>query len=421
MTREEMLDFTRAVLDAVRAPHATARLTEERVASVRFGQNRITQNMDTFTRTLDLTVGDGSRKAVLHSHRIDSGAIPGIVAQAEVLLRDATPDPEYMPPVDGGQVYPVIRKWDERTAAAAPGPRMDAALSACDRAAAAGAEASGIAAMSMEKTALGTSTGNLCYDCGTQASFQLTIHAGSGSSYRSTVRNDWSGIPLEETVGQVLEEARADRDPGGTEAGEMDIVLEPQALADLLPFLLGNMNRRLSDEGVTVFSGREGGEVASTMFSVSSELGGAVPGRAFDGEGLPARDVVWIGDGVLRNMFCERFWAAKAGVEPLSSPDCFYVGGGPGGDAAAMAAGAGRCLRIRRFWYIRYVDMKSLELTGMTRDGVFLVEGGEARPMRDFRWNWKLLDLFSRIELLGTPERKGWAMVPPMLLRGVRI
>jgi predicted Zn-dependent protease len=421
MTREEMLAYTSAVLDAVRAPHATARLTEERTASVRFGQNRITQNMDTFTRTLDLAVGDGSRKAVLHSHRIDPSAIPDIVSQAADLLRDAPPDPEYMPPVEGGQVYPVLRKWDEATAAAAPAPRIDAALSACAKAAGAGAEASGIAAMAMEKTALGTSTGNLCYDCGTQATFQLTIHAGGGSSYRSTVRNDWGGIDFEETAGQVLREALDDRDPEATEAGEMDIVLEPQAVADLLPFLLGNMNRRLSDEGVTVFAGREGSKVTSGLFNLSSELGGAVPGRSFDEEGLPSRDVAWIGDGVLRNMFCERYWASKAGVEPLSSPDCFYVGGGPGGDSSAMAAGAGRCLRIRRFWYIRYVDMKSLELTGMTRDGVFLVEGGEARPMRDFRWNWRLLDLFSRIELLGSPERKGWAMVPPMLLRGVRI
>ncbi len=77
----------------------------------------------------------------------------------------------------------------------------------------------------------------------------------------------------------------------------------------------------------------------------------------------------------------------------------------------------GRALLFQRFWYIRFVDQKELSLTGMTRDGVFLVEDGEIiHPLKDFRWNWKPLDLFSRIEKLGTPERKGQLSVPPMII-----
>ena len=77
----------------------------------------------------------------------------------------------------------------------------------------------------------------------------------------------------------------------------------------------------------------------------------------------------------------------------------------------------GRALLFRRFWYIRFVDQKELSLTGMTRDGVFLVEDGKiVHPIEDFRWNWKPLDLFSRIEKLGSSERKEQLSVPPMVI-----
>ena len=77
----------------------------------------------------------------------------------------------------------------------------------------------------------------------------------------------------------------------------------------------------------------------------------------------------------------------------------------------------GRALLFRRFWYIRFIDQKEFSLTGMTRDGVFLVEDGEiVHPVEDFRWNWKPLELFSRIEKLGAPERKWQFSVPSMVI-----
>ena len=116
MTREEMFVFIDAILEQASVPDVLARLTEQRLATVRFGQNRITQNVDTFERRLRLTLGDGKRQAVYSTHRIDMDAIPSILDSAMEMLETATPDPEYMPPVPAGQVYPIIEKWDAETA-----------------------------------------------------------------------------------------------------------------------------------------------------------------------------------------------------------------------------------------------------------------------------------------------------------------
>ncbi len=419
MTREEMLEFVQKVLEKVSASDAVADLSEERNASVRFGQNRITQNMDTFHRELRLWVGDGSRKAEFVSHRIDQDAIPEIVATAEDLLKSAAADPEYMPPAAGGQVYPLIEVFDEATADAEPGPRLEAAARAVSAADEAGGEAAGIAGMSRSTTAMATSTGNLCFSDSTDADFTMTVNAQGGSSYRALSSTAWKDLPVSDTVQQVVEEALADRQPQDFPGGEMDVVLEPQAVADLMPFIVMALNARTSDEGLTVFAGKEGLKVAGDDFTLVSELGGLVPGRSFDSDGFATENHVWIDKGMLKTMHCDRFWAGKTGRPAVSSPMCYSVCGGEG-TAAELASRSPRCLRIRRFWYIRFVDQKSLELTGMTRDGVFLCENGTCRPVTDFRWNWKPLELFSRIEALGTPVRKGFAVVPPMLISKVK-
>jgi len=416
MTREEMLEFVGRILDQVPAPDVTALLTEVRNAAVRFGQNRITQNMDTFERTLTLTVGDGSRKAVLRTSRIGSDTAAEIAERAMRLLETAAEDPEYMPPVEGGQLYPIIDDYDEDTAAAAPEQRMRGAHSAIATAITGKLEASGYSGVKVETTALGSSTGNLAYNRRTACVFRLTLDEGRASSYRALSASSWNDLPVSETVEEVAGEVAMDRGQIELEPGDYALVLEPQAVGDLLPFIVWSMGARVADEGITVFSGREGSEVTGGKFSLSSEILGPVRGVPFNGEGLPSRDINWIENGVLRNLQCDRFWAKETGREALFSPGTFSVAGGQG-TAMDLAGKVDRGLLIRRFWYIRFVDQKSNCLTGMTRDGVFLIENGKiSAPVKDFRWNWKPLELFDDIVVLGECQRKGPFYVPSMLL-----
>jgi len=417
MTREKLLNVIEAVLEKAEVPDVVATLTEERDAAVRFGQNRITQNVDTFERKLRITLGDGERKSVYSTHQIDIGAVPEILDKAMSVMKTASPDPEYMPPVPAGQVYPIVDAWDSLTAEGDPSGRTEAAARAIVTAERKEMEASGLVGMTCSNTAIGTSTGNLAHHRSTVAFMRLTIDRGKASSFRLLNAESWKDLPVDNAIKEVAEEAESDRNQKELEPGEYRLILEPQAVADLIPFVAWSMNARPADEGLTVFSGRQGESVTGGNFTLSSEVNGFLKGNSFNEEGLASMDVVWIDRGRLVNQPCTRYWAEKSGREPLFIPGTLALAGDSGSIEDIIRDTPGKALLFRRFWYIRFVDQKELSLTGMTRDGVFLVENGQiVHPVADFRWNWKPLDLFSRIEKLGTPERIWQLSVPPMVI-----
>ncbi|MCD4706890.1 MAG: TldD/PmbA family protein [Candidatus Sabulitectum sp.] len=417
MTKQEMLDFVQAAVKAAGTRDAIAVLTESRNASVRFGQNRITQNLDVFKRELQLTVGDGEKQATITSQRIDIHALPGIASEARGLLETSAPYPEYMSPVQEGQVYPVIEEaWDEFSSKCPSTPRMEAVGKAIDTAEKNGLQTAGICWMLNNKTALATSTGNLAAHRSTSAGFSFTMDKGLASSYKTLSGTAWSELSINEAVASVVEQTRLNENAVEVEPGDYKIILEPEATWNLLMFLPWIMDARTADEGTSVFSGMEGKKMAGEGFNLSSSLLGGRPGNSFNEEGLPAEDVVWFEKGVLKKLPCDRFTAEKTGRAPLFIPETIDMDGGEG-TIEDLIAGVDKGILIRRFWYIRFVDQKTLKLTGMTRDGVFLVENGKiVKPLKDFRWNWRPLELFSNMLRIGTPERKGAGMIPPVVI-----
>ncbi|MBN1434155.1 hypothetical protein JW921_05300 [Candidatus Fermentibacterales bacterium] len=419
MTRDEMTAFLERVLEQASLPDAVAVLEERRRATSRFGQNRVTQSSDTFTRNLVLSVGSEGRKASASTHRIDPDAAGAFVRATEEAALSAPVDPEYMPPVEDGQVYPLIESYDEETAAAPASLRSDAASAAISAAESSGMEAAGLIEMRTDRSCVATSTGNMAFHESTGAVFRLTMDRGVPSSYRSMAATAWREIDVPGTVEGVRAEVLDAADPRDLPERGTDMVLEPQAVADLVPYIVYMLQAREADEGLTAFSGKLDQKVTGDLITMYSDLHGPVPGRPFDDEGLPAQDITWIENGVLRTHLCNRFWARKTGRPPVSSPGCFYLGGSEEASSADLVKRLDRGLLIRRFWYIRFIDQKELSLTGMTRDGVFWVEDGKVRfPVRDFRWNEHVLDLFARTAFLGTPERKDSVMAPPALIRG---
>ncbi len=417
MTKQEMLNFAEAAVKAAGTKDAVAVLTESRNASVRFGQNRITQNLDVFKRELQLTVGDGEKQATVTSQRIDIHALPGIASEARGLLETSSPDPEYMSPVPAGQVYPVIEEaWDAFTAQCQASTRMNAVGKVIDAAEAEGLTAAGICGMHSEQVALANSTGNLVAHRSTSAEMSFTMDKGLASSYIDLSGTSWSELKVDEAIATVAGQTRLNENAVEIEPGDYKIILEPEATWNLLMFLPWMMNARTADEGTSVFSGMEGEKMAGDDFTLSSSLLGGRPGNSFNGEGLPAEDVVWFKNGVLKNLPCDRFTAKKSGRRPLFIPNTLDMDGGTG-SIEELIAGVDRGILIRRFWYIRFVDQKTLKLTGMTRDGVFLVENGKiVKPLKDFRWNWRPLELFSNILRIGTAQRKGSGLIPPVVI-----
>ena len=163
-------------------------------------------------------------------------------------------------------------------------------------------------------------------------------------------------------------------------------------------------------------------------FTLRSEIGNPVLRQSPIGQdGLPAKSVTWVEKGVVKNLFYDRFWAQKQKKEPTgTTPNMSLVMEGGTATVEEMIKSTKRGLLVSFFWYIRPVDQMTLLNTGMTRDGLFLIENGEiVGPVQNFRWNESPAVSFNNISMLGRPvpmhtgeayDNPGTALVPPMKL-----
>lgn len=421
MTAERAVELASRAVEAAGTMHSAAFVSFSRVASVRFGKNSVTQNQDSGSLSVTLTVGDGARKASVSFEDTTPEAMARAASKAATIMEASPPDPEYMPPPDEGQVYPFINDATDPEAAGCPvNRRIEAVRGLIDTAAGFGLEAGGICSNVHGMSAYASSTGNLASHERTAVTLSFTMDRGRASSFRQLHHESWDGIPWREASEQVAREALADADQRDAEPGEYSIIFEPQAVADILPFIVWSMDARRADDGLTAFSGMQGKQVSGRRFTLCSDPDGPAKGIPFSSEGVPSTSVAWIRNGTLEALPCDRFWAARTGREPLFIPDCLEMKG-DAGTTLDLIMGTKRGILVRRLWYIRFVDQKTLVLTGMTRDGVFMVRDGRVEePLHDFRWNWRPLELFGRIGALGAQERKSYAFVPPVAVNGVR-
>jgi predicted Zn-dependent protease len=208
-------------------------------------------------------------------------------------------------------------------------------------------------------------------------------------------------------------------------AAAYEVLLEPSCAADLAIAAYVFMTRRDADEGRSPYSRPGGGarigerlfgavtmysdpyepRVEATPFCYGVDSGGAT--SVFD-NGLDQSRTHWVREGVLEHLITPRYWAAKIGVsEPAPYVNNLIVpGAGPA--IAEMIAETERALLVTCFWYIRTVDPQSALLTGLTRDGVFLVERGQVMgSVNNFRWNMSPIAALAQATQIG---RSGMAL-----------
>jgi PmbA protein len=213
-----------------------------------------------------------------------------------------------------------------------------------------------------------------------------------------------------------------DGEPAALEPGEYPVVLEPAAVQDLLDFLGALAFNGLGHaEGRGALVGRLGTRIAASAINLSdsTRFGRTLP-RAFDMEGVPKRPIPLIQDGIAHAVVHDTRSAARAGGDARSTGHATAPGGagfGPhptnlvliGGGAAderELAAPIERGLYVTRFWYVNAVHPKQTLLTGMTRDGTFLIEDGEVtRPVRDVRFTDSALRILEATEALSAAQR----------------
>ncbi len=323
-----------------------------------------------------------------------------------------------MPSV-GPAELPKVQNCSEATLKLTPAQMVDIVQKSIDKAKAMDATVSGMCEKHYNCNYLFSKNGFSGEESSTQFGHSMTIKKAEVETKVSYEAKDFAPFDLESEFARLVSQAEALAHQQSFNAQKIAVILRPPALLELMWYMNWMMNRRQSDEGFTPFTGMLGKECFGKKFSLYSTLSNNdILAPAFDMLGLPSKETCWVERGVLKNMPVDRYWAQKTGCE-AQMPFNMYI---PGEDTseAEMMQMVPRGLILNRFWYIRPVDMKRGELTGMTRDGVLYFENGEIKhAVNNLRFNEIPHEMTQRILALGRAQlASASAVVPPILVDG---
>ncbi|MGW0389734.1 metallopeptidase TldD-related protein [Streptomyces sp. NPDC003042] len=403
---------------------------EESSANLRWAGNALTTNGVTRGRTLTViaTVDgkEGTASGVVSRSAVTAADLEPLVRAAEAAARGAGPAEDAQPLVTGTPASPDFTDAPAETSSAVFADFAPALGEAFARARAGGRELYGFANHELVSTYVGTSTGlRLRHD---QPKGTLELNAKSPDRLRSA----WAGRSTRDfkDVDPTVLDAELAVRLGWAErkidlpAGRYETLLPPTAVADLLIYQMWSAAARDAVEGRTVFSKPGGGTrigeklaalpltlrsdphapgLESAPFVIAHSSGDDA--SVFD-NGLPVPATEWVRDGELARLTTTRHTAELTGLPLAPAFGNLILDGGGDKSLEEMVAGTGRGLLLTCLWYIREVDPATLLLTGLTRDGVYLVENGQVTgQVNNFRFNESPVDLLSRASEAGRTEK----------------
>ncbi len=425
MKRDRALAIISKALKAVKADSAETVLNASAFGSTRLADNVITQNVIRDNASLWIAAAYGKKHGAASTNDLSDASIRAAAQRACEIARISPPDPEFMPPVAKAETrkYKETGGYFPATVGHSPAVKARELAKAARMVRARRLRLSGAFSTRAGFIALGNSAGLRAYHRNTNAEAHMTVLADSGSGWAQRISDDVLGVDVSAAAREALEIASSSRNPRDMLPGRYDVIMRPAAAAELLEFLFyAGFDAKEADEGRNFLRGKLGKRAFGPNINLRSDPGDAeCPGRPFLYDGLAARPLHWIRDGRVENLDYSRYWAKKKGKRPTRWGGNILLDGGAS-TVEDMIAQTGRGLLITRFWYIRFVDHMIPSITGMTRDGLFLIEDGKVvGPVRHMRFNENLLRLFNRVEMLGRPIRSGEfssLMAPPLKVRG---
>ena len=411
-TREQAKALIDRVLSLSKADETFVSLTGGDRGNLRFARNTATTSGASFGYNLSVTTGFGKRSGTVTTAEFDDASLQRAVRSAEEIAKLSPENPEAMP-VLGAQNYAASKAYFEDAAGATPEWRAKSVAPAIELSKQKDVMSAGYVETAALVQAMGSSKGLFAYDRSTSADYNLTARTpdGSGSGWASKSFNELRLLEPPKLAETAIEKAARSRNPAAIEPGKYTVVLEPAAVADMLAFFIFSANARPADEGRSFFSKKGGGnrigeQVLGEQVNIYSDPHHPLaPSVAFDTQGLPVTRSVWVEKGVMKDLFYSRFWAEKQGKQPTAGPVNMIMEGGSA-TLDDLIAGTERGVLVTRFWYIRPLDPQTLLYTGLTRDGLFLIEKGKVtRPVKNMRWNESPVVAFNNIEAMTPAER----------------
>jgi len=385
-------------------------------ALTRFANNTIHQNVAEQSLVVSVrTVLDG-RTARATTNKTDDDSLRRVVETSKSLARSQPRNPDLLP-MPGPQKYEKVARYFESTAHATPADRARAVARVAVLAEKNKQTAAGIFSTGVTQSAIANTRGLFATHRQTRAEFSITILEADSSGWAKSNSPDVGQIDPDVMARSASEKSTASRNPTEAAPGRWTVILEPSAVLDLVGFLFYDFAGTAMADQRSCFTKRMGKRLLGENISIVDDAYHPLQsGAPFDGEGIPRRKVLLVDKGVPKNLVYARATAKKMKAKPtghgFSLPN--DMGEAPmnlvfsGGKSSVdeMVRSTERGILVTRVWYIRDVDPYEKVLTGMTRDGTFLVQDGKITGgVRNFRFNQGVLEMLSNVEMMGPAVR----------------
>jgi predicted Zn-dependent protease len=462
LTRDQASDIFDKLRKYSSADDVELLISGGRSALTRFANNTIHQNVAEESHALSLRVSidvasaNGGRTARASTNRVDDESLRRLAQTAETLVRMQQPDPELLPMPTPQEVSEaevngdgIVHRYVERTGRISPRDRAEAVARIVDVAKRNRLNSAGIYASSEFREGLFNSRGVAKWHEQTSAEVSVTMIGDTSSGWQKSNAPDVAELATERMAEIAAEKARTSANPREMEPGKYTVILEPSAVLDIVGFLFWDFSGSSLLEQRSFLTGRMGSKLFGDNLTVWDDVYHPLQsGAAFDGEGMTRQRLTLIDKGAARDLACSRANAKKVQQSALAAnvgsvrptghgfmlpnemgegPLNIVFAGARADEAQTidqMIASTDRGILVTRLWYIREVDPYDKILTGMTRDGTFLIENGKLQGgIRNLRFNESLLHMLQHVESMGSAVRASGEesidmVVPPMKVSG---
>ena len=411
LTRQQARKICDRILDYSTAKRTEVTLSDADSSLTRFGKNTIIQNVNSRDVNLSVRVVIGKSAGCASTNYLGESSLRATVERAVKQAGAVRPE-RNIAPLAGPGKYRRVNNFVGRTAALTPEERAEAIRYIAAKCRRAGIECAGAYSSGTHVLALANSKGMFAYDKSTKAEFGVTVLAKNSAGWAEGASRDCAKIDAAKLSDIAFEKAVRGKNPKAVPAGKYTVVLEPAAVTDFLMFMGRGFSGQAVQDGTSFLAGRIGKKLfGDNITIVDDAYHPDNSGLPFDFEGTPRRRVVLVENGVVKNLLYDLKSAKNAGTKSTGHglPQPNPYGGLPlnmvveAGDSSLeeMIRSTKKGLLVTHFHYCNVAERRELVLTGMTRDGVFLIENGKIKhPVKNMRFTESVIKAFSNVEMI---------------------
>ena len=400
---KELRALADAAMKASTADETEVFLTARTNALTRYANAYIHQNVVSTEAGVRVRAVKGKRVALISTDRLDREGVEKAARDASELAALVPENPRFAGLVEPKPIASAPSAYDERTAEATPLDRARAVKRICDPARAKKLTAAGFVQTTAGEIAIANSKGVWAYSPRTSADMELVAIGDDGSAYADRASGDFASLDVAAAADEAIAKAVAAQHPRDLEPATYEVVLEPYAVEDIVSFLAQELTGQAVEEGRSFVGGKIGEKVTGPITLVDDPFDPQARPMPFDYEGHPASRVTLIENGVARALVYDSQTAARMNAtntghalppNPFMSVSPMHVRLEPGDKTREeLIRGVKRGLLVTRFHYTRWVHQLRTIVTGMTREGTFLIENGEiTHPVKNLRFTQSYAD-----------------------------